>query len=75
MLRRTLCVLAATVSLTVVGCQHILQKDGTYSEFENIAMRLDYEFNQLHLDVKEILFGLEPRSFEHGHSAWNIYDD
>jgi len=70
--QRAVCAIGVALLLTVMGCQHTLQKDGSYSELENHAMRLDDEFHRLHMDVKEILFGLEPRPTE---TTWKLYGD
>jgi len=71
MLRRALHVFGAVASLALIGCQHQLANDGSYVELRDHAMRLDYEFNRFHLDLKQLLFGIEQKP---PGSIWQIYD-
>jgi hypothetical protein len=66
---RALVVLAGFSSL---GCQGLLPKVGTFNELEQHATRLDYEFQLLHTDVKDILFGIEP---EQKKVVWDVYTE
>ncbi|HLU47063.1 MAG TPA: hypothetical protein VK116_03230 [Planctomycetota bacterium] len=72
MSRRILTVLVGALSLTMVGCQKLLPKAGTYSEIKEHAMRIDWELGQLHTDIKDIVFGIEPAPKE---PIWRIYDE
>ena len=71
MKRLTSVLLSGLLLMTIAGCQSQLPKVWTFSEVRGHAEKIDSEFHSLHLDIKDIVFGLHDENLE----TWEIYAD
>lgn len=63
--------LSGLLLISCAGCQSHLPKVWSFSELRDHAEKIDSEFHALHLDIKDIFFGLHDEKLE----TWAIYRD
>ena len=70
MLRRLFTAACAVLLIGSVGCRTQVDKVWTFGEFQDHAEKIDSEFDQLHTDIKDNVFGVEKAAEE---PIWHTY--
>lgn len=71
MARRIGLAITAFLLLAAPGCRQRLSNFGSFSELEEHALRMDTEFQNLHVDIKAIVFGIDDVQPP---VSWKVYE-